>query len=56
MGKTERGVLQNGVANFGDPRAPVPLADAAVSLLWPSHGGRVFVMRNVMKVFVIISI
>lgn len=51
MGKTERGVLQNGVANFGDPRAPVPLADAAVSLLRPSHGGRMFVMRNVCEGF-----
>lgn len=31
--------LQQWVADFGDPRAPVALTDAAVALLRPSHGG-----------------
>ena len=29
--------LQQRVADFGYPRAPVPLANAAISLLRPSH-------------------
>lgn len=34
----QKGHLQYGVSNFGDPRAPMPLSDASVSLLWSGHG------------------
>jgi len=33
------GNLQYGVANFGDPRAPMPLSDTSVTLLWSGHVG-----------------
>lgn len=37
--------LQDGVSNFRDPRTPVSLTDATVSLLWSTHGG--FLRENV---------
>ena len=41
--------VQDRVADFGDPRAPMPLPDASVALLQSGHARR---KRNVEEVFV----